>query len=196
MYYTQTTGNQVSLFDYENHTFKNFDVPTPLSGPLGCRTSTDGALWFTEFFANKIGRLNATSGVITEYGLPPLAFGPAVMRVEDGPYMYFTALVGNGIGRINKETGESEVFTYPIPLATPTENTKDSKGNVWFSTLLSNTLQYFTPSTEKFTTIQLPGTLPLLPVPPVVDVPVNYGPGNNIWFAQFLTNRVGKYSLD
>ena len=127
MYYTQTTGNQVSLFDYKKHTFKNFDVPTPLSGPLGCRTSTDGALWFTEFFANKIGRLNATSGAITEYNLPALAFGPAVMRVEDGPYMYFTALVGNGIGRINKETGESEVFTYPIPAATPTKTRKTAR---------------------------------------------------------------------
>jgi streptogramin lyase len=195
MFFSQVTGNTVSLFDYDTHDFQNFQPPTPLSGPLGMRTSTDGALWFTEFLARKIGRLNATSGQITEYPLPITLQGPSVLRVEEGPYLYFTAQEGNGIGRIEKTTGQIDVYTYPVPLSLPTEDTQDNDGNVWFSTISQNSLQYLTPSTGRFTTIPLPGNVLDL-VPPFVNIAINYGPGNAIWFAELTTNKVGRYQID
>jgi len=195
MFFSQTTGNVVSLFDYNEHNFQNFDVPTPASGPLGMRTASDGALWFTEFFARKIGRLNYTSGVITEYDLPVTLEGPCVLRVEEGSSLYFTSEQGNSIGSIDTGTKEVAVYTYPVPLSFPTEDTQDSKGNVWFSTLIKNTLQYLTPSTGKFTTIQIPSTSPLVPDPPGVNIAINYGPGDYIWFAEMSTNKVGRYAV-
>jgi streptogramin lyase len=197
MFFSQVTGNTISLFDYNAHTFKNFHPPTPASGPLGMRTASDGALWFTEFIARQIGRLNYTSGEITEYPLPLSLDGPSVLRVEVDPYLYFTAQEGNGIGRIEISTGDVKVYTYPSPLSLPTEDTQDSRGNVWFSTISQNTLQYLTPSTGKFTTIFLPGAvLPTsVALVPFVNIAINYGPGNAIWFGELTTNKVGRYQL-
>jgi streptogramin lyase len=34
-----------------------FAVPTPSAGPVGIATGPDGAIWFTEYNSNQIGRL-------------------------------------------------------------------------------------------------------------------------------------------
>src|SRR5260370_18345755 len=46
-------------------TITEFTTPTASSGPLGITTGPDGALWFTENTANKIGRIT-TRGATTE----------------------------------------------------------------------------------------------------------------------------------
>ena len=51
-----------------------FTVPTADSFPYGITAGPDGALWFTEKNANKIGRITP-KGAITEYIIPPLALG-------------------------------------------------------------------------------------------------------------------------
>ena len=43
-----------------------FPVPSAMSGPVAIVPGPDGALWFTELTANKIGRIT-TAGVVTEY---------------------------------------------------------------------------------------------------------------------------------
>src|SRR5260370_3170122 len=46
-----------------------FQIPTTDSVPTGITAGPDGALWFSEEFKNKIGRIT-TDGVITEYPIP------------------------------------------------------------------------------------------------------------------------------
>jgi streptogramin lyase len=46
-----------------------YKVPTAMSQPAGIAAGPDGALWFTEFSANQIGRIT-TAGVVTEYAIP------------------------------------------------------------------------------------------------------------------------------
>ena len=69
-----------------------------------------------------------------------------------------------------------------------------------FSTLSSNTLNYFTPSTQKFTSIPQPDDLlaPLgIGVPPAVDVAMHYQKSDNsMWFTELANNRVGRYQLE
>ncbi|KAK3060181.1 hypothetical protein LTS18_009135, partial [Coniosporium uncinatum] len=65
MYFSQTTGNVISYFDYATEQFTNYPVPTPLAGPLGMIYAADSALWFCEFTGNKIGRLEPSTGRIT-----------------------------------------------------------------------------------------------------------------------------------
>jgi virginiamycin B lyase len=52
------------------------------SNPDGMTVGPDGAIWFTEFGGNKIGRIT-TSGVITEYG--PLVSGSHPSDIALGP---------------------------------------------------------------------------------------------------------------
>ena len=49
--------------------FTEYPVPTSESAPTDIVAGPDGALWFTEQRAKKIGRIT-TSGQFTEYQLP------------------------------------------------------------------------------------------------------------------------------
>lgn len=109
MYFTQTTGNVVTYYEFASGKFTNYQVPTPLSAPLGLKVSSaTGDVWFCEFLASKMAKLDPSTGNITEYPLlDPALAGPAVVRAEtEGKYLYFTALLGNSIGRIDMFTGE------------------------------------------------------------------------------------------
>jgi hypothetical protein len=48
-------------------TFTEFSVPTPNADLNGIVTGPDGALWFTEFWANKIGRLAPAANAPTNW---------------------------------------------------------------------------------------------------------------------------------
>ncbi|MEU7038521.1 hypothetical protein ABZ958_33310 [Streptomyces sp. NPDC046237] len=64
-------------------------MPTPECGPFGIATGDDGALWFTETAADRIGRIS-TSGEITEFPLPDRAGRPhAIAPGADGA-LWFT----------------------------------------------------------------------------------------------------------
>src|SRR5438128_1529458 len=52
-----------------------FPLPTTAALPDGIAAGPDGALWFTEFNGNKIGRIT-TAGVITEFPIPTSNSGP------------------------------------------------------------------------------------------------------------------------
>jgi streptogramin lyase len=60
----------------------NSRAPTAGSNPAGITTGPDGALWFTEFGANQIGRIT-TAGVITEFPIPTAGSEP--QGITTGP---------------------------------------------------------------------------------------------------------------
>src|SRR5437660_1059472 len=81
--------------------FTEFTPPTAGSGPTTIVAGPDGALWFTELSANKIGRLT-TGGAFTEFTVPTAGSGPnGLVSGPDGA-LWFTEFLaaGNKIGRI------------------------------------------------------------------------------------------------
>ena len=50
-------------------TIREWDVPTKGAHPHDPAVGLDGALWFTEQMANKLGRLDPTTGQFKEYSL-------------------------------------------------------------------------------------------------------------------------------
>jgi virginiamycin B lyase len=84
-------------------------VPTPNSTTQSGVLSPDGAIWFVERSAAKIGRMTL-DGAFTEY---PLAPGASPNRIVVGPdgALWFTELRAGKIGRITTDGTLSE---YPI----------------------------------------------------------------------------------
>lgn len=203
MFFSQTTANLISLFDYKTHEIKSWSVPTPLSSPLGMRTSYDGALYFAELVGQKIGRLDPKTGEIKEYPLPiPSLLGPAVLRVQtEGKYVWFTGALSNSIGRMNIYTGEFKAYPNTAPLSAasvPSEITIDKSGTIWFCTWTQNIIHSLNPNTGAMEHITVPGTVVAAPV----SVPFGFGvgidyypPKNQIYFTQTALNRVGIYQL-
>src|SRR5262249_14732159 len=90
-----------------------FPTPTSASSPRGIVAGPDGALWFTEIDAKKIGRIT-TGGTITEFSLPPSTAGPYPEGITAGPdgALWFTLSSAAMIGKITTAGG---ITLFPLP---------------------------------------------------------------------------------
>ncbi|CZT24392.1 uncharacterized protein RCC_10117 [Ramularia collo-cygni] len=202
MYVTATSGNTFAIFSYETETFTTYNIPTPASFPLGLIVASNEKVYLAEFVANKILVFDPKTKSIDEFPLPEPAQFPTVVRAECDGYVYFALFTGNGIGRINMETNKIDLYHTNQTALIGAENTIDSKGGVWYSAFTGNVLSRLNTHTLEFDYVTLPvglgkeGFTGLLGgLQPAVDVAVNYGPGDAVWFTSYTTNQVGRYDL-
>lgn len=202
IYLTQTTGNVFQFFDFATESFTTYNIPTPLSLPLGLKVASNGLLYVAELLGNAILEFNPKTKEIKEYPIPILAQLPAVVRAERNGWLYFSLFTGDGLGRINLNTKTIEVYPSSQLGGLGSEDTIDSKGGVWLSYFTADVMARLDTNTLKYKYVPFPGTFAqgglsglLGDVPPYVDVAVNYGPGDAIWFTSLTKNQVGRYSL-
>src|SRR5262249_51228760 len=74
--------------------FKEYALPVTGSTPTGIASGSDGALWFTEAGANKIGRIT-TTGVIAEFVIPTAGSNPQGIASGPDGALWFTEFGGN-----------------------------------------------------------------------------------------------------
>jgi len=202
IWFTATTGNTFSFFSFATEEITPHEVPTPLALPLGLYVASTGVVYVAELAGNKILTYDPKTGVTNEYPLPELEQFPAVIRAERDGFIYFSLFVGNGIGRINMETHEIHLFHTDQPGLLGSEDTIDKYGGVWLSSFTSDVLSRLDTNTDEFSYVALPDTLAqaglpgvLGDIPPYIDVAINYGPGDAIWFTNLLSNQVGRYDI-
>jgi streptogramin lyase len=88
-----------------------YRVPTAEAGPYLIAAGPDGAMWFTEFQGEKIGRITM-KGDITEFATPSSAAVPAGIAVGTDGAMWFAE---QGTSRISKVgTGKGSLVTTSI----------------------------------------------------------------------------------
>ncbi|TID27262.1 NHL repeat-containing protein [Venturia nashicola] len=203
MYFSQTTANLISHFDYVTEDITSFAVPTPLAAPLGM-VFFRGYLWYAELLGNKIARFDPVTNRTQEYPLPLSLLGPAVVRAtfSDPDRVCFTAFLGGANGCIGADTGKIDVYpnTGLAPaLSLPAENTRDLRYNdiVYYSTASQNYINILNLTSGSISKVTEPGTVLAEPIslPFYFDIGMNYGPGNAVWFTEATTNRVGRYQV-
>lgn len=200
---TSTTADVFSFFSFATETFESHTVPTAVALPIGVFVASNGVVYIAELVGNKILTYNPKTKVTNEYPLPELLQSPAVIRAERNGYVYFTLFNGNGIGRINMKTNKIDLYHTNQTGSLGSENTIDKYGGVWLSSFTADVLSRLDTNTNEFSYVALPNTfaqvtgLPgvLGDLPPYVDVAVNYGPGDAIWFTGLPFNQVGRYNI-
>lgn len=209
VYFSQTTGNVITRFDYFTHEFTNFEVPTPGATPLGMYY-TDGGVWVLEFTANRIARFDVEAQTFEEYDLDGCV-QPLVVRAATDEMLWFACTTSSSIGGINVKT--REVVNFPEPNA-PTETVEvgqDQKGNVWATHILQNSLGVLNPRTGNVSVVvepdalQGPGiTVPFYGETGIIGYAVGQPPGqgdpaaagNAIWYTHFGSNQLVRLDLD
>jgi uncharacterized repeat protein (TIGR01451 family) len=78
--------------------FTEFGVASSGSNPHQIVPGPDGALWFTQFGTNQIGRIT-TTGLVTEYPIPTATSQPIGITVGPDSEIWFAEYNGNKIGR-------------------------------------------------------------------------------------------------
>jgi virginiamycin B lyase len=103
-----------------------YPLPTPRSGPTSIVAGPDGALWFTEHVAGKVGRIT-TSGAVTEFSMPTVVSAPH--RITAGPdgALWFTEPFANKIVRVTT-SGTVTPFSIPTPDSQPARITAGQTG--------------------------------------------------------------------
>jgi len=161
-------------------TINEYPVPTPGSGPNGIAPGPDGALWFTESYGNKVGRIT-TLGHITEYPLPTSQSYPFGITAGPDGALWFTESDANRIGRI---TASGFVTEYPVPTtySYPLGITAGPGGALWFTEF------------GKIGRITTSGVITEYPLPTGDSYPtgITAGPDGALWFAEFYGNRIGR----
>jgi len=162
-----------------------YNIPTPNSKPTGIAVDlTNNKIFFTEFGADKIGKLDITTGAIEEYSL---STGSRPFDIAfDGSDIWFTErYVSNKIGRLDQS---GVIHEYQLPASYPWSNlwgiTVDSNGNVWFASNAYNFIGKFDKTTMSIFTIPTPNSAPRHLV---------YDPrGPFIWFTMNVANKIGR----
>jgi streptogramin lyase len=160
--------------------FTEFAIPSGSSSePWGITTGPDGAIWFAEAGANKVGRIT-TDGTITEF---PLSASATPVEIVTGPdnNLWVTE---NAAAKIAKVTTSGSVTEFNTPTASshPLGIAVGPDGNLWFAECVGN-----------IGTATTSGTITEYPVITTSSRPagITAGPDGKLWFTEFQNDAVG-----
>lgn len=88
-----------------------FPLPEPGAEPFDVAVGSDGSVWFTEFAADKIGRINR-AGTLAQFTVPTANAGPYQITAGADGAMWFTEYNTTKIGRVDSS---SRIAEYQIP---------------------------------------------------------------------------------
>jgi len=125
-----------------------YPIPTPNSLPFSIATGPDGAIWFIEYNANQLGRIDPTTDVITEYPIPTPNSGVAWITTGPDEKLWFTELDANKIGWIDPTTHVITEHPIPTPNSDPWSITRGPDGALWFNECGPNNIARIDPTTH------------------------------------------------
>jgi streptogramin lyase len=162
-------------------TVKFFDTPTQFSWPDYVTKGPDGNLYFSEFYADQIGRITP-KGVITEFPLLPDNDIEGITTGPDGN-IWFTEPGADNIGRM---TLKGVVTSFPVKgYASPRGITAGPDGNLWFTDYESSKIGRITPK----------GVIRQFTIPGSDTSPwgITTGKDGDLWFAESFPNLIGRF---
>jgi virginiamycin B lyase len=157
----------------------DYGIPTATSFPQGITEGPDGALWFTEFAGNKIGRITA-AGVTTEYPVPTSDSGPSMIAPGPDGALWFTEYYGSKIGRITT-AGVITEYATTFTGSGPAGITTGSNGELWFTEFNFGKIAEISTAgvIKEFFGAEFP-------------IGITHGPDGALWFTEY-PNAIGRF---
>jgi virginiamycin B lyase len=125
---TLQAGNQL-LRIAPDGAIQVFDLPRQAAVPTDIAVAPDGAVWFVQFRANNIGRLQ--DGQFAEFAVAEENAGLTGLAVAEDGAVWFGMLRVGSLGRLRD--GEVRTFKLPRDDARPYSVAVDASGNVWYA---------------------------------------------------------------
>ncbi|MHB8896265.1 MAG: Vgb family protein [Candidatus Geothermincolia bacterium] len=159
-------------------------VPTAGSNTFDIALGPDGALWFTEYGGNKIGRCTLAGTITNEYVVPTAASQPSYIVAGPDGNLWFTEFSGNKIGSITT-AGVFTEHNIPTAACSPWGLTVGPDGNLWFTEEGSNKIGRCTTA----------GVITEFSPAGVIEPRgIVRGPDGNLWFVEDTGNTIDKMS--
>jgi streptogramin lyase len=132
------------------------------SAPNELALDAHGAVWFTDFNDDSLGRLDPHTGLLHYYPLSTQTsvqtLYPYGVTVDSQGMVWFTESGTNQFGRLDPTTGRVQLFAVPDPHALLMEIANDGQGTIWVTSFTPGLLFRFRPGTRTYTTYTTPFT--------------------------------------
>ena len=126
--------------------------------PYGLDIAPDGAVWFSQLNAGRIGRLDPVSGNVQTYDTP--FDGPRRLRFDSHGVLWVPAFGSGSLARFDPRSATFKLYPLPtLPVGSDTPyalNVDRRTDTVWVCGTNSDSLIRFEPQKEKFTIFPLP----------------------------------------
>jgi virginiamycin B lyase len=130
------------------------------SAPNELALDAQGQVWFTEFNADRLGRLDPRTGRMQHYALSAKAsvqtLYPYGVTSDAQGMIWFTESGTNRLGRLDPTTGAMRLFAAPDPHALLMEIASDAQGSIWVTPFTPGLLFRLRPGTGTFTSYVAP----------------------------------------
>ena len=166
-----------------------YPIPSSQSMPMGTTGDSQGNIWFSEEFTNKIGVVRNT-GYIDEYTIPTQSSKPTGLTVDQYDNVWFTESAANKIGVLRKNGNFNE---YPLPAGSK------PMGINYSSTQKSQSLIWFTASSgNQIGSITQDGVIKLYSIPTASSMPemIMEDAYGNVWFTETMSSKIGRLTAD
>jgi virginiamycin B lyase len=190
-----------------------YPTPTPESGPCVNLPGMDGAEWFEETIAKKVGRIDIDTGKVEEFpvpyfiggygggeagakrtidlnGTPLTTFTCAIMNGDDG-LIYFSNGTPNQIVSIDPYSKKMAIYNAPHELGNVepfNDITLGTDHAVWSTESTSNEIGRFDEYTHEWTDFKIP-------TPGALPIGMHMGPDNAVWFTEGANGKIGRLDL-
>ncbi len=186
----QTNGTcYVGTINSATRAISEYPIPTTNCYPREITTGPDGNIYFTEFGANKLGRINPTTHAITEFSIPADSQPWGIVTGPDGN-LWFAERGGNSTtgSAIDSFNPTTHVFSsYATYLGNgnylgvgPTGLTTGIDGNLWFTTY-DGAVGSINPTTHVIQEYPIPTS-------GATSYDIATGPDGNLWFTMPSAN--------
>ena len=176
---TATTSPTVTAYQVRTYYL------TPGSQPYDLAFA-GGALWFTAFGGNAIGRIDPTTDAMQMYPIPVQDSGPTGIAVATDGTIWFAQQKANNLGQFNPISGTFATYPYSFQNAGLEEVATVTANSIWMTAPAVNRIVNFEPSTNGFASI------PTLPYTQPVGLALE--PGDVPWVSTMGSNLIGRYS--
>jgi virginiamycin B lyase len=156
-------------------------TPSGAGGPWEVVVGPDGALWYTEVGAGKVGRLDPATGRTTEFPLPTPFSQPQGLTVGADGALWGTEVAANKVFRMTT-SGRATEYAIPSPRSLPVAIAAGRDKFLWVTEFASG----------KMLRVSLDGTMREFPLADRRAGPfgITSTPDGNVWFTLRNTNRV------
>jgi len=138
-----------------NVTIIEWLAPTLGSRPHDPLAASDGSIWWTGQFTNRLGRVDPATGIRQEFPLDIADSGPHGLVEDNKGNIWFTAVSKAYVGMLDPNSGDVTEYYVPDGIRGPHTLILDQRGNLWF-TLQSGHVGRLVPKTKEMTIAATP----------------------------------------
>lgn len=181
-----TSGVPLTRFDPETGKFTRFDSEGDYIYDV--KPDKNGDVWFTNFTASKIGKVDAKTMKVSTWATPTPNAIPRRMEIGPDGMIYAGEFLGGKMARFDPKTQTFKEFPLPGPSPSPYAMGFDAEGYLWYDSHNTDTLGRFDPRTGNV--IEYP-----FPHSEIVMREFFRDSQGRIWYGSSPNNKVGYFYL-